>query len=66
MYKLYLENNEDVIHLCHLYCDAKGFLWNMFFGWRKTNKHGNYFKLTKKQHDRILLTAKILLEYEIL
>lgn len=65
MYKLYLENDADVQHLCLLYCDAKSFLWNMFFGWRKTNKHGMYFKFTKKQHDRIMLSAKTLFDYEI-
>ena len=25
MYKLYLENDEDVIELCNLFCEAKGF-----------------------------------------
>lgn len=66
MYRLYLVNDEDIIHLCHLYCDAKGFIWNMFFGWRKTNRHGNYFLLTRKQYDRIMLSAKVLFEYEVI
>ena len=47
MYKLYLENDADVIELCNLFCEAKGFFWNLFFGWRKTNRHGAYFKFTK-------------------
>ena len=66
MYKLYLENDEDVIELCNLFCEAKGFFWNLFFGWRKTNRHGAYFKFTKKQHDRILKSAEILFDYRIL
>lgn len=66
MYKLYLENDESVQHLCLLYCDAKSFLWNMFFGWRKTNRHGMYFRFTEKQHKRIMFSAKILFDYEII
>ena len=31
MYGLYLEKNEDMQHLCLLYCNAKSFLWNMKF-----------------------------------
>ena len=64
MYKLYLENNEDIIELFMLYCEGKSFLWKMFFGWRKTNKHGAYFKLTEKQYKRVIKTAEIILEYE--
>ena len=60
MYKLYLEKDENIQHLCLLYCDAKSFLWNMYLGWRMTDNQGMYFKFTKKQHDRILSTAKIL------
>ena len=60
MYKFYLEKDADMIELCSLFCEAKGFLWNLFFGWRMTNHHGAYFKFTKKQHDRILKSAEIL------
>ncbi len=65
MYKMFLETDESMQRLCLLYCDAKSFLWNMFFGWRKTNKQGMYFKFTEKQYERIVLT-KTLLEYEII
>ena len=66
MYKLYLENDADVIELCNLFCEAKGFFWNLFFGWRKTNHHGAYFKFTEEQHKRILKSAEILVDYRIL
>jgi hypothetical protein len=65
MYRLFLEKDEGMQHLCLLYCEAKGFWWNMFFGWRKTNKQGMYFKFTKKQYERII-TAKVFLEYDII
>ena len=66
MYKLYLENDADMIELCNLFCEAKGFFWNLFFGWVKTNRHGAYYRLTETQHDRILKSAEILVGYKIL
>lgn len=63
MYKLYLENDADVIELCNLFCEAKGFFWNLFFGWRKTSRHGAYFKFTEKQHKKIIESAKVLFNY---
>ena len=29
-------DNEMVTDLLLMYCEGKSFLWNMFFGWRKT------------------------------
>lgn len=66
MYKLYLENDPDMIELCTLYCHAKNYFWNLFFGWRKTNHHGCYFKFTEKQHDAILKSANFLVGYKVL
>ena len=63
MYKLFLEIDPDVIELCNLFCEAKGFFWNLFFGWRKTNRHGAYFKFTEKQHKKIIESAKVLFDY---
>ena len=66
MYTLHLENDPDMIELCFLFCEAKSPIWRMFFGWRKTNRHGAYFKLTRKQHARILKSAEALVGYKIL
>ena len=32
----YKTNNEMVIDFLLMYCEGKNFLWNMFFGWRRT------------------------------
>lgn len=66
MMKLYVENDMIMQELCILYCDSKSWLWRMFFGWRGTKRDKMYFKLSKKQHDRILETAKNIDSYEIL
>lgn len=58
MYHLYLENIPEVAELCGLYCDAKPWLWRLFFGWRKTNWHGAYYRLTEKQHKQIMEVAR--------
>lgn len=66
MYKLYLEDNEVMQGLCSVFCEAKPFWWKWFFGWRKTNRHGMYFRLTPKQHNFIMEWAYKIDEYEIL
>lgn len=66
MYKLYLEDNEVMQGLCCAYCEAKPFWWKWFFGWRKTNRHGMYFRLTPKQHKFLMDWAYKIDEYEIL
>ena len=35
-------NNNLEITLYFMYCDNKSFLWQMFFGWRRTDKDNNY------------------------
>lgn len=66
MCKLYLEDNEIMKALCIVFCAAKPFWWRWFFGWRKTNKHGMYFRLTPKQHNFLLGWAYDIDEYQIL
>ncbi len=34
--------------LAFVYCMGKSFLFNMFFGWRKTNEKGCVFILSKR------------------
>lgn len=44
--------------LCAAACDAKGFIWNIFFGWRRTvsNKDGDImeFLLPTKLYECLL------------
>ena len=64
--KLRLETHEIMIDLCWLYCDAKPFYWKWFFGWRKTNSKGSYFRIGEKAYQEILKLAYKWDEYEIL
>lgn len=34
--------DELTSHLLSLYCEGRSFIWNMFFGWRKTSYEKGY------------------------
>ena len=44
--------------LCCAACNAKGFIWNMFFGWRRTWRDGDTeimeFLLPRRLYDDLL------------
>lgn len=43
MIQRYQVSDRKMQALCAAACDAKGFIWNIFFGWRRTvsNKDGD-------------------------
>lgn len=43
MIQRYQVSDKKMQALCSAACDAKGFIWNIFFGWRRTvsNKDGD-------------------------
>lgn len=53
--------------LLNAYCFGKSFLWNIFFGWRKTIDRGisgewAYFKISRKKYQVLKSQAKIMNE----
>lgn len=62
MYQIYFENHLGMLELCDFFCSSKSALWRMFFGWRKTDRKGSYYKFTKTQYARIVKSAKILFD----
>ena len=66
MYRLYLVDYEKATALFDLYCQAKPWVWRLFFGWRKANRHGAYYRLTEKQYKLINEIAMEVLDYEVL
>lgn len=41
MMQHYQVADKNMQALCSAACDAKGFIWNMFFGWRRSWYDGN-------------------------
>ncbi len=35
-YTSYHTNDTTMQNICFAYCEGRSFLWNMFFGWRRT------------------------------
>ena len=58
MIKRYRISDRKMQALCAAACDAKGFVWNIFFGWRRTvsNKDGDImeFLLSTKLYKCLL------------
>lgn len=63
MYRIFKIEDELVKELCFLYCDSKSYLWNLFYGWRRTHKNTYYFKFTEKQWSKILKTEMNIYDY---
>ena len=55
MIEVRVKFNSIEFYLLEGYCCGKGFLWNMFFGWRKTCFKHNvaYYKISVKDWKRI-------------
>lgn len=63
-YKLYLVTTIEEFCLLSMYCDAKPFWWNWFFGWRKTRCYDTvtyyYFRIPNSAYHNCLTYAKML------
>lgn len=50
------DNLEVTLYL--MYCDNKNFIWQMFFGWRKTDKDNNYTFIVPTKVEEKVKTLK--------
>ena len=52
IYPLFAATTEEEMALLEMYCAGRSFLWNIFFGWRKTTVRGNttyyYYRVPRK------------------
>jgi hypothetical protein len=50
------DNLEVTLYL--MYCDNKSFVWQMFFGWRETDKDDNYTFIVPTKVEEKVKTLK--------
>lgn len=62
MIQRYQVSDNKMQALCSAACDAKGFIWNIFFGWRQTWRDGNTdvmeFLLPSRLYNDLLWTCR--------
>ena len=69
--KKYYIDNECILDFLTMYCEGKSFLWNAFFGWRRTYfRNGKWtysiYMIPKKVYKMAMDMAKKYDDYEIL
>lgn len=55
-------SNEKMQAILLAYCEGRSFLWNMFLGWRKTNKENQMFFWIPSNKVERLIAIKAMLE----
>ena len=65
-YTYYFTFNFNIeTHLCFAYCEGRGWLWRMFFGWRKSDRQGCTFLLPTKAIKEIENLADMVRENDV-
>ena len=69
--KKYYIDNECMVDFVEMYCEGKSYLWNLFFGWRRSHFRNetwiySIYRIPKKIYQMAIAMAKKYDDYEIL